>query len=1087
MDAAGHANPRVVTPAEGQMRPEILSEAVAGVVGDEVPPATAAQVRALLDGGAPSRDPQGEAYRLLVVAACNHWHAAMPFMFEPIADWTELLMPEDLLSPGSILVKLRAAMTDGACQDVEIIGWLYQFYISEKKDEVFAGLKKNIKIEPEDIPAATQLFTPHWIVRYLVENSLGRLWLLNRPASKLAAQMPYYIAPAEPETDFLRIGKPENIKVCDPACGSGHMLTYAFDLLYAIYEEEGYDPAEIPGLILTNNLYGIEIDGRAGALAAFALAMKAAARRKRFLRKSVQPNVCVLENVTFAKGELDEYVQEAGRDLFTADLRQTLTQFAEATNFGSLIVPKLADVAEVRRIIERRDVGNNLFLRDVHARVQTVLRMAEYLSAGYHVVVANPPYMGAKNMNERLKAWAESSYPEGKSDLMSCFMDACSRLALRQGFWGMINLPSWMFLSSFDTFRRNFLDSNAICSLLHLGRGIFGSDFGSVAFVVSNSRPRPEQSAVYRRLFVEHVEVRPPEMIQEIFLDRHFGAYVAKQMSFSAIPGSPIAYWVSEKVRELFARNPKIGGRIEAKQGVATADNARFLRQWWEPGISRGIFNAKDQNEVLSSNKKWVSYNKGGEFRRWYGNQEFVLNWENNGEDLYDFRPKSVIRNPEYFFRRSVSWSDVTTGGTAFRLYPQGFIFDSTGHSAFPTKSYDEEQILCFANTKIAQNLFNIINPTIHLHVGYFKDIPALSIDEYAAKKIATRAVAIARTDWNSCETSWEFTTFPLLSLDHRQPTLTDTYAHLCAQWDGMTAEMQRLEEENNRLFIEAYGLQDELTSDVPIEKISLTCNPAFRYGKKSDADLEALLRADTMREFVSYAVGCMFGRYSIDEPGLIVADQGATLDDYLDRNPVPKFEPAAGNVIPVLDGDWFADDVAARFRTFLRVTFGEARFADNLAFVQDALGKDIGKYFVRDFFNDHVKRYKKRPIYWLFTSPKGTFNALIYMHRYRPDTVSTVLNDYLRPFRGKLEAHRRAQEAQSISGDATAGQKTKALKAIEAVRQQIEELDAWERDVLYPLATQRIEIDLDDGVKANYPKFGAALKPIKGLNDAED
>ena len=402
----------VVSPAEGQFQPEILAEAKMGHIDEETVPAKARQqIAELLAGKAPSRDPQGEAYRLLIVATCNAWNQSMPFLFERIDDYTELLMPDDLLSGNSILAYTREAMTPDACTDVEVIGWLYQFYISEKKDAVFEGLKKNQKINPENIPAATQLFTPHWIVRYLVDNSLGRLWLLNRPNSRLAEQMEYYIPPEQPETDFLRIKGPEDIKVCDPACGSGHMLTYAFDLLYAIYEEEGYDAAEIPEKILTHNLYGIELDERAGELAAFALTMKARARQRRFFNKQVKPNICVLEKVSFSREELDEYMTAVGRDLFTHGLRETLQQFREADNFGSLIVPKVTNVADVTATLEAKDLSGNLFLADTHQRVMGVLRMADYLSPRYAVVVANPPYMGGKGMNGRLSAWAKETYP----------------------------------------------------------------------------------------------------------------------------------------------------------------------------------------------------------------------------------------------------------------------------------------------------------------------------------------------------------------------------------------------------------------------------------------------------------------------------------------------------------------------------------------------------------------------------------------------------------------------------------------------------------------------------------------------------
>ena len=471
MDANSYTQIRAVSPAEGATRPELLSEAMAGNLPDGAP----ATIQALLDGRTPSNDPQAEAYRLLLVHACNQWHGPMPFLFEQIDDYTELLMPEDLLSQTSILAELRKVMTIEACQDVEIIGWLYQFYISEKKDQVFAGLKKNVKITAENIPAATQLFTPHWIVRYLVENSLGRLWLLNRPDSKLADQMDYYIAPEEPETDFLRITKPEDMRICDPAAGSGHMLTYAFDLLYAIYEEEGYDATEIPALILTHNLTGIEIDDRAGALGAFALAMKAAAKlgRRRFLRMEAKPNICVLQNVSFTDAEMQDVAAVVGKDLFTDELRETLGQFEQAKNFGSLIVPRLRDPAEALRVVEARDFAGDLLLKDVQKRVVAVLRMAEALSPKYHVVVVNPPYAGSGGLNSELIAWSSNRFPNSKADLFSMFIERSLDLSASSGFVAMVTIQNWMFLSSYSALRENLLDRARITSLMRIGYNSF--------------------------------------------------------------------------------------------------------------------------------------------------------------------------------------------------------------------------------------------------------------------------------------------------------------------------------------------------------------------------------------------------------------------------------------------------------------------------------------------------------------------------------------------------------------------------------------------------------------------------------------
>ena len=504
MDVNRYNRIGVVSPAEGQFQPEILADAKMGHIDEEmVVENTRKRVFALLDGKMPSQDPQGEAYRLLVVAACNYWYSAMPFLFERIDDYTELLMPDDLLSGNSILAYTREAMTPDACEDVEVIGWLYQFYISEKKDQVFEALKKNQKIKPANIPAATQLFTPHWIVRYLVDNSLGRLWMLNRPNSALVHQMEYYIPPEETEADFLKIEGPEELKVCDPACGSGHMLTYAFDLLYAIYEEEGYEPSEIPEKILTHNLYGIELDERAGELAAFALTMKARARQRRFFNKGIKPNICVLEKVSFTPDELEEYMNAVGRDLFTQGLRETLQQFEEADNFGSLILPKLTNVTDVLAELETKNLGSNLFLADTHSKVLKVLRMAEALSPRYAVVVANPPYMGGKGMNGRLGAWAKENYPKSKSDLFAMFIERNLDMAVTGGAVAMITMQSWMFLSSFEALRGRILNQHTILSMAHLGARAFDSIGGEVvsttAFVLENTH-KPHYRGAFLRL-----------------------------------------------------------------------------------------------------------------------------------------------------------------------------------------------------------------------------------------------------------------------------------------------------------------------------------------------------------------------------------------------------------------------------------------------------------------------------------------------------------------------------------------------------------------------------------------------------------
>ena len=1035
MDVNGYTGIGVVSPVEGQTHPEILTEAMAGNLPEGAP----AEIAAHIDGRTSSNDPQADAYRLLLIYCCNQWHDPMPFLFEELDDYTELLMPEDLLSQTSILARLRKVMTEGECQDVEIIGWLYQFYISEKKDQVFAGLKKNQKITCENIPAATQLFTPHWIVRYLVENSLGRLWLLNRPQSRLAERMVYYIAPEEPETDFLKITHPEEIRICDPAAGSGHMLTYAFDLLCAIYEEDGYDPTEIPALILTHNLTGVEIDDRAGALAAFALAMKAAARlgRRRFLRMQAKPDICVLQDVEFAPREIQDVATVLGADLFTDELRETLTQFEQAKNFGSLIMPKLRDLAETLRVVKARDFGGDLLLKEVQERVVAVLRMAEVLSPKYHVVVANPPYMGGKGMNGVLQHFLKEQFADVKSDLFSAFIVRNTQLALLKGQLGFMTPFVWMFISSYEKLRFFLLENKTITSLIQLEySGFDGATVPVCTFTLENSHGPEFQGGYVRLSDFRGAANQGPKTLEAIQNHDCGWFYRASAKDFKKVPGSPVVYWAPDALLDAFENSPAASDHLDIRQGMATTDNNRFLRLWHEISCSRIAMNCTSISEANLNGQDWFPFNKGGDFRRWFGNQEYVVNYENGGETLINLvtakypkisDPEFVIKNRKYYLQPSVSWSDITTAGSSYRFFPFGFIFDVCAPSAFAKNGISPKAYLPFLNSTVATEIAHMLNPSMHFTLGDLKKMP---INQTARTPTCDELIDFAHADWDAYETSWDFTTLPLLSPDHRGETLEDSYTTLCAHWQSMTDEMQRLEKENNRIFIDAYDLQEELTPEVPIEEITLTCNPAYRYGVKgTKEDRETRLRADTMSEFLSYAVGCMFGRFSLDAPGLILANQGERRKDYLAHIPEPSFMPDKDNVIPVLDGDWFPDDITERFRLFLRVTFGETHFRENLRCIEKALGKDIRKYFTKNFYADHVKRYKKRPIYWMFSSPRGTFNALIYMHRYRADTVSVLLNDYLREFISKLEGERGRFEKLSDDLNASQGQRTKALK----------------------------------------------------------
>ena len=1087
MDVNHYTRVGIVSPVEGFTQPEILQEAKQGVI-DESIKVDNKLIFGLLNGQFPSTNPQQEAYRLLLVGACNAYHAQMPFLFPEIEDYTELLMPDDLLSENAVLQGVLETLTAETCHDVEVIGWLYQYYISERKDEVFAALKENQKIEAKDIPAATQLFTPHWIVRYLVENSLGRLWMLNHPDSKLIDRMEYYIRPVQEETDFLKITSPEEIKLGDPACGSGHMLTYAFNLLCAIYEEQGYDPVEIPSLILQKNLYGIEIDKRAGDLAAFALVMKAREKDRRFFSRGVEPNICVLENISFTASELEAYKKKVGDDLFTQDLWFLLGQFEQADNFGSLIQPQIRYPEQLLERLQELGVFEDLLLYSTNEKVKQVLRQAEYLSPRYHVVVANPPYMGGNGMNDDLRQFARDHFPTSKSDLFAIFIERIIALSTDNAFIGLMAPFTWMFLTSYETLRKRLVMENTLIDLVRPEyHAFFDSAYVPIcAFNLSKSSNKGFQGTFIDLTQFYGANLQSVKTLEAIHNPDCGWLYHASANDFIKIPGSPISYWVSDSIRDVFKKNKPLSNIMLPRKGIATGNNDRFLRFWHEVEALRIVF----PENVGKQSGKWYATTKGGMFRKWYGNHEYVVNWQNDGYEIKNYRNpdgslKSRPQNTDYFFKGGITWSDITSSKNAFRKLPTGFAFEGRGPGGFFENTNYFAPTLGFLNSKISSYVIQFLNPTLSLNVGEISKLPFKQdiIDNSRITEIVNRCISYSQTDWDSFETSWDFGVMPLLWDEHNNTSLKNSFQSLRNNWQETINELQHLEEENNQILINSYGLQDELTYEVSLEEISLICNPKYRYGNnKREDELGTLLLEDTMKEFISYAVGCMFGRYSLDKPGLILANAGETVEDYLIRVPEPSFAPDEDNVIPILEGEWFNDDIVERFKQFLKVSFGAEHYEENLAFIEEAIGKDIRSYFVRDFYNEHVKMYKKRPIYWLFSSPKGSFNTLIYMHRYQLDTISIILNTYLRPYSDKLNAHKSQQEAVARNPSASQGEKIKAQKEVDWVNKVLSELREYENEILYPLATQQIKIDLDDGVKVNYRKFGKALKPIAGL-----
>jgi hypothetical protein len=1099
MDANGYNTPKVVTPLPGMSNPEILQNALAGNIEEELK-LDRQRLNDLIDGRTSISDAQTEAFKLLLVASCNKWHSAMPFMFERISDYTELLLPDDLLSDFSIVSDIRNGMTDEDCQQEELIGWLYQFYISDKKDDVFEGLKKNVKITAQNIPAATQLFTPRWIVRYMVENTLGKLWLTFNPESKLRQHMPYFIETSEGNNSLSLpegISGIKDITFLDPCQGSGHVLVYAFDLFTKIYEEEGYNSNEIPSLILENNLFGIDIDERAAQLAAFALTMKSRKFYSRFLRNPVRPKVIALENID------EKIIEEAvklplavGGKLVYHYKDLSLYNLTQANNFGSLIQ---IDPQELIAL----SLQNGSIWQE---QEQKLKEQAEYLSRQYYCVVTNPPYMGAKGMNKDLKSFIDYNYKEGKSDLMTCFMLRCSNLIYPNCSYGMINLPSWLFLSSFEDLRKIILKEQHIDSMLHMGRGIFGIDFGSVAFTISKSVKL--RSGNYFRLHQRNFQHILFQHIEKLFLmaknnyeykfdfneyrddagtidipliSNENGSklyYKVNQNSFSKIPGSPIGYWLGQAIIDLFENSPTIKSQVEARQGMATGDNEMFIRNWSEVAFNNIGFEITSIDEAFKSGKRFFPYNKGGDYRRWYGNQSYVIKFSQTDYEVL----KSMgnhCPSQQFYFQPSVSWARIGSGLTSFRYYPKGFLFDQSGHSIFQNNLDNVKYLMSFLNTTTYEVLTKAINPTLNLEVGNIGALPFPKKIASNSNSIVDTLIEISKSEWDSKELSWNFKQNELIKLKNKN--ISEAISLYSKYWSAKFKELYDNEVKLNNQFIETYSLQSELSSEVLIKDITILQEETLFIENKILIDPIPVLL-----QFLSYSIGCFFGRYSIDKTGLILANQGETLQDFLKQIINPSFMPDEDNIIPVLEGEWFNDDIVGRFKVFLKATFGQECFEENLRYIEDTIDKDIRKYFVKDFYNDHIKRYKKRPIYWMFSSPKGHFKALIYMHRYQPDLCSKMLNDYLQPFISKLEAAKQTNTLLALREDVTAREKTNALKEVDRLELMIRDCRDYER-TLFTIATQKISMDLDDGVKINYLKFKEVLVPIKGLEKEED
>ena len=1097
---------RVFTDDTGALKPQILTEAI----NLELDGLDMQKVYDLKNSN------QDEAlYRYLLITQCNALNAILPGMFQKIEDYTELLLPDNLLREGSVIEQMVTTIPEEDWTDqVQIIGWMYQYYNAEKKDDVFAALKKNVKITKENIPAATQLFTPDWIVRYMVENSLGRIFVDKRKnegvyadgrgldemtweeseakrianEKDIAEQMGwnYYLPEAE-QTQEVRKQLDEiqaeygnldvtEIKVIDPCMGSGHILVYMFDVLVKIYEAYGYSARDAVKSIVENNLYGLDIDDRAAQLAYFAVMMKARQYDRRFFSRGLQPHVYAIVE----SNHLDRFAVEYfcnGDEKLTATMDTIISELHDAKEYGSILNVTPQDwsalYARFAEIEEEISISREAALNELLPLVQ----VAETLAQKYDVVVTNPPYMGISNASDKLNTYAKDRYPISKFDMSTICMEKTLLMCKPFGMMAMINIPVWMSKSSFEKLRYELLTKYSFVNMLHCGRGIFGSDFGTTSFVFRNSTVE-NYTATFRQLFDEMGAVDSVEQKEQWFFEGK-GKYFAQQNKFLNIASYPIAYSTSQRLLKILDTEKPLSEYAFPRKGLTTGDNDTFVRLWFEVDCKKF--------SMLFGGTKWVPMTKGGDFRRWYGNNDYVVNWENDGYDLKNFKDskgklRSVLRNMQFYFNECISWNDTTaTGKIAFRYQPEGYISNASGPCVFADK--DLLYLFGLLNSIVSQKLLEILAPNMKFEVGQMALVPIIKCQNDEVQELVKKAVEIEKADWDSFETSWDFHRHPLVpSAQEKQEQLSSQFAQSrmakfgliswhYEQWEQTCEDrfqqLKTTEEKLNRIFIDIYGLRDELTPEVDDKDVTV---------RKADLGRD-------IRSFIAYAVGCMFGRYSLDVDGLVYA--GGEWDE----SKYSTFRADKDNIIPICDDEYFNDDIVGRFVEFVKTVYGEGTLDENLKFIADALGgkgqpRDvIRNYFLNSFYTDHCSTYMvtgagKRPIYWMFDSGnKNGFKALIYMHRYQPDTIARIRTDYVHEQQGRYRTA--IADLESRIANADTGSRVKLTKQLTKLQNQAEELRVYEEKI-HHLADQMIRIDLDDGVKHNYEIFKDVLAKIK-------
>lgn len=1021
-----------------------------------------------------------ELYKYLLITQCNALNSLLPGMFQKISDYTELLFPDNLLREGSVVHQMIELIDEEDWKDaVQIIGWLYQYYNSEKKDDVFAALKKNVKITKENIPAATQLFTPDWIVRYMVENSLGRLWVEGHPNDKvkfiaderegglgreLKSQWKYYLEEAEQEAEVqaqlatireaYKALKPEDILCIDPCSGSGHILAYMFDVLVQIYEAYGVDTRSAVASIVENNIYGLDIDDRAAQLSYFTIMMKACQYDKRFLRRKVRPHVYAIIESNHVDQHAVEYFCKGDAKLKKA-METIIEEFHDAKEYGSIITASDQDwdtlYARFVEIEEDIDMHREVALREL----LPLVHLAQALAQKYDVVVTNPPYMGSSNMNPKLNEFIKKNYSDYKSDFFSAFVIHCSEMAKKSGYCGFITPYVWMFIQSYEKMRNYLYTQATIETLIQFEYSAFEEATVPVCTFIFQNR-HVQKKGCYLRLvdFRGGMEVQRQKTLEAI-TNHDCGFYYEQSTeNFSKIPGSPVAYWVSESVIENYEKYPLVGNVSNVKKGMFTGENDLFFRLWYEPLFRSIDFGVTTKEEV--SNAHYVPMNSGGSFKRWYGNRWNIIKFDKKHYDM--ITANKGHRNPQFYFQKSAVWTKITSGNFSLRISEAGFINNDASMSIYKG-GVSLELIAGLLNSKVAQYYLNLVNESLNYTTGNVSSIPYISCNDAEIEKKVNSCIDIAKNDWDSFETSWDFQNHPLV---RKVPTIAEAFNLWQAECDDRFNKLKANEEELNRIFIDIYALQDELTPEVEDKDVTV---------RKADLERD-------IKSFISYAVGCMFGRYSLDVEGLAYAGSEWDASKY------PSFAADKDNIIPICDDEYFDDDIVGRFVKFVEIVYGKDTLEENLKFIADALGangqpKDvIRKYFLNGFYKDHFKMYQKRPIYWMFDSgKKNAFKCLIYMHRYQPDTLARIRTDYVHEQQARY--HTAIEDFENRMANASTSERVKLNKQVKTLTDQATEIHEYEEKI-HHLADQMISIDLDDGVKKNYALFQDVLAKIK-------